>query len=80
MSLAALPSRCAIPVVRSHSEISELFLRAELEEYRSKSRFLYGESMGGAVALLLHMKDPAFWDGAVLVAPMCKVSIYSSSG
>jgi len=30
--------------------------------------------MGGAVALLLHMKDPAFWDGAVLVAPMCKVS------
>jgi acylglycerol lipase len=31
--------------------------------------------MGGAVALLLHRKDPAFWDGAVLVAPMCKVSI-----
>lgn len=47
---------------------------AELEEYRGKSRFLYGESMGGAVALLLHRKDPAFWDGAVLVAPMCKVS------
>ncbi|KAL6850054.1 hypothetical protein ACP4OV_020681 [Aristida adscensionis] len=46
----------------------------ELEEYRSKSRFLYGESMGGAVALLLHRKDPAFWDGAVLVAPMCKIS------
>ncbi|CAM0881087.1 unnamed protein product [Alopecurus aequalis] len=49
------------------------FMR-DLEEYRSKSRFLYGESMGGAVALLLHMKDPAFWDGAVLVAPMCKIS------
>ncbi|KAL6627797.1 hypothetical protein ACP70R_031523 [Stipagrostis hirtigluma subsp. patula] len=47
---------------------------SELEEYRSKSRFLYGESMGGAVALLLHRKDPAFWDGAVLVAPMCKIS------
>ncbi|VAH34450.1 unnamed protein product [Triticum turgidum subsp. durum] len=45
-----------------------------LEEYRSKSRFLYGESMGGAVALLLHRKDPTFWDGAVLVAPMCKIS------
>ena len=44
-----------------------------MEEYRSKSRFLYGESMGGAVALLLHRRDPAFWDGAVLVAPMCKV-------
>ncbi|PON55316.1 Alpha/beta hydrolase fold [Trema orientale] len=44
------------------------------EEYRDKARFLYGESMGGAVALLLHKKDPSFWDGAVLVAPMCKIS------
>lgn len=29
--------------------------------------------MGGAVTLLLHRKDPPFWDGALLVAPMCKV-------
>lgn len=43
------------------------------EEYRNKCRFLYGESMGGAVALLLHKKDPTFWNGAILVAPMCKV-------
>ncbi|URE35161.1 Putative lysophospholipase [Musa troglodytarum] len=43
-------------------------------ENQVKCRFLYGESMGGAVALLLHRKDPAFWDGAVLVAPMCKIS------
>lgn len=43
------------------------------EEYRDKKRFMYGESMGGAVALLIHKKDPAFWHGAVLVAPMCKV-------
>ncbi|KAI4329780.1 hypothetical protein MLD38_028127 [Melastoma candidum] len=42
--------------------------------YRGKCRFLYGESMGGAVALLLHKKDPTFWTGAVLVAPMCKIS------
>ncbi|KAK6941004.1 Serine aminopeptidase, S33 [Dillenia turbinata] len=47
---------------------------AAQEEYRNKSRFLYGESMGGAVALLLHKKDPAFWNGAILVAPMCKIS------
>lgn len=31
--------------------------------------------MGGAVALLLHKKDPTLWNGAVLVAPMCKVTI-----
>ena len=49
--------------------------RAEQEEYRDKGRFLYGESMGGAVALLLHKKDPSFWNGAVLVAPMCKVKL-----
>ncbi|KAG5587710.1 hypothetical protein H5410_048144 [Solanum commersonii] len=42
------------------------------EEYREKTRFLYGESMGGAVALLTHKKDPSFWHGALLVAPMCK--------
>ncbi|CAN6467726.1 unnamed protein product [Victoria cruziana] len=45
-----------------------------MEGYCEKSRFLYGESMGGAVALLLHRKDPSFWNGAVLVAPMCKIS------
>ncbi|KAI3893338.1 hypothetical protein MKW92_017779 [Papaver armeniacum] len=36
--------------------------------------FLYGESMGGAVALLIHKKDPTYWNGAVLVAPICKIS------
>jgi hypothetical protein len=30
--------------------------------------------MGGAVALLLHQKEPLFYHGAVLVAPMCKVN------
>ncbi|KAI3980095.1 hypothetical protein MKX01_013516 [Papaver californicum] len=44
------------------------------EEYKDKARFLYGESMGGAVALLIHKKDPTYWNGAVLVAPMCKIS------
>ncbi|CAL0311098.1 unnamed protein product [Lupinus luteus] len=47
---------------------------SEIPEYKGKAKFLYGESMGGAVALLLHRKDPSFWDGAVLVAPMCKIS------
>ncbi|MFS7968876.1 putative 2-acylglycerol O-acyltransferase [Helianthus anomalus] len=30
--------------------------------------------MGGAVALLIHRKDPTFWHGVILVAPMCKIS------
>jgi alpha-beta hydrolase superfamily lysophospholipase len=37
--------------------------------------FLFGESMGGAVALKAHLKYPDLWDGAVLVAPMCKVCL-----
>lgn len=36
--------------------------------------FLFGESMGGAVALKAHLKEPSMWDGAVLVAPMCKIA------
>ncbi|XP_028799525.1 caffeoylshikimate esterase-like [Neltuma alba] len=29
---------------------------------------------GRAVALLLHRKKPHYWDGAILVAPMCKIA------
>ncbi|OAY38696.1 caffeoylshikimate esterase [Manihot esculenta] len=46
----------------------------EKEENRKKMRYLLGESMGGAVAMLMHRKKPEFWDGAVLVAPMCKIA------
>lgn len=42
-------------------------------ENRGMMKFLLGEAMGGAVALLLHRKTPDFWDGAVLIAPMCKI-------
>lgn len=47
----------------------------ETKENLKKMRILLGESMGGAVALLLHRKKPEYWDGAVLVAPMCKVRV-----
>lgn len=40
---------------------------------KKKAKYLLGESMGGALALLLHRKQPSFWNGAILVAPMCKV-------
>eukprot|EP00245_Coleochaete_scutata_P013628 TRINITY_DN560_c0_g2_i1.p1 TRINITY_DN560_c0_g2~~TRINITY_DN560_c0_g2_i1.p1 ORF type:complete len:346 (-),score=51.01 TRINITY_DN560_c0_g2_i1:837-1730(-) len=44
------------------------------ESYSGKPYFLYGESMGGAVALKIHRKEPRLWDGAILLAPMCKIS------
>ncbi|ERN03396.1 hypothetical protein AMTRI_Chr02g219180 [Amborella trichopoda] len=36
--------------------------------------FLFGESMGGALCLLIHFLEPDRFNGAVLVAPMCKIS------
>lgn len=46
----------------------------ENPEYRGYPSFLFGESMGGAVALKVHLKQPSAWAGAVLVAPMCKIA------
>ncbi|ONI31425.1 hypothetical protein PRUPE_1G312200 [Prunus persica] len=36
--------------------------------------FIMGESMGGAVTLKIHLKEPSKWDGVILVAPMCKIA------
>ncbi|MCO5569474.1 hypothetical protein L7F22_023186 [Adiantum nelumboides] len=46
----------------------------EKEEYQNKTSFLLGESMGGVIALRIHRRQPYCWNGAVLVAPMCKIS------
>ncbi|KAJ0245770.1 Alpha/beta-Hydrolases superfamily protein [Hirschfeldia incana] len=47
---------------------------SEMGDNTKKKKFLMGESMGGAVVLLLHRKKPEFWDGAILIAPMCKIA------
>ncbi|XP_059316954.1 caffeoylshikimate esterase-like isoform X1 [Lycium ferocissimum] len=36
--------------------------------------FIFGQSMGGAIALKALLKEPLQWDGIVLVAPMCKIA------
>jgi acylglycerol lipase len=46
----------------------------ERAEHSQLPCFLYGESMGGAICILLHFKAALAWDGAILVAPMCKLS------
>ncbi|TKV94465.1 hypothetical protein SEVIR_9G296900v4 [Setaria viridis] len=43
-------------------------------EHRGLPSFLFGQSMGGAVALKVHFKQPNEWNGAILVAPMCKIA------
>ncbi|KAG5561536.1 hypothetical protein RHGRI_004544 [Rhododendron griersonianum] len=37
-------------------------------------RFLFGESMGGAICTLIHLRNLEGFDGAILIAPMCKIS------
>jgi len=49
---------------------------AENPELKSLPSFLFGQSMGGAVALKMHLKQPKAWDGAIFVAPMCKVLLF----
>lgn len=43
-------------------------------KFENLPRFLYGESMGGAICLLIHFQQPDYFKGAVLMAPMCKIS------
>ncbi|EYU34400.1 hypothetical protein ABFS82_12G032000 [Erythranthe guttata] len=55
-------------VIEHYSKVKE---NPNLEKLPS---FLFGQSMGGAVALKVHMRQPDSWNGAVLVAPMCKIA------
>ncbi|KAF5728658.1 caffeoylshikimate esterase [Tripterygium wilfordii] len=43
-------------------------------QYHGLPCFLFGESMGGAICLLIHFADPKGFDGAILVAPMYLVA------
>ncbi|KAI4350901.1 hypothetical protein L6164_005306 [Bauhinia variegata] len=44
----------------------------EDKQHQHLPSFLLGVSMGGAVALKVHFKQPTAWDGAALIAPLCK--------
>lgn len=56
-------------------DVIELYSKIkENPEFNSLPSFLFGQSMGGAVALKMHFKQPKAWDGAILVAPMCKIA------
>ncbi|CAI0451046.1 unnamed protein product [Linum tenue] len=43
-------------------------------EFQNLPSFLFGQSMGGAVVLKVHLKQPNAWSGGILVAPMCKIA------
>ncbi|KAF7819878.1 caffeoylshikimate esterase-like [Senna tora] len=53
-------------------DVIEHFSKIKEQEYQHLPSFLLGESMGGAIALKMHFKQPTAWDGAALIAPLCK--------
>lgn len=54
--------------------IEQFSLMKGRPEIRGLPHFIFGQSMGGAIALKALLKAPYEWDGIVLVAPMCKIS------
>ncbi|XP_022772067.1 caffeoylshikimate esterase-like isoform X2 [Durio zibethinus] len=55
-------------VIEQYSKVKEN------PDFRALPNFLFGQSMGGAVALKMHLKQPNAWSGACVVAPMCKIA------
>ncbi|GAB2226593.1 hypothetical protein Droror1_Dr00022404 [Drosera rotundifolia] len=43
-------------------------------ELRGLPFFLFGQSMGGAVAIKVILREPHQWDGVILVSPMCRIA------
>ncbi|KAL9679421.1 hypothetical protein QQ045_017281 [Rhodiola kirilowii] len=55
--------------------VSENYSRIKARpELKGLPRFILGQSMGGAVTIKAHLKQPNAWDGVILVAPMCKIA------
>ncbi|XP_020241012.1 caffeoylshikimate esterase [Asparagus officinalis] len=53
---------------------SVINLNYQQQQQQHLKCFLYGESMGGAICLLIHLLRRVEFSGAVLAAPMCKIS------
>ncbi|XP_059285166.1 caffeoylshikimate esterase [Lycium ferocissimum] len=50
------------------------FIMTQNQEFQDLPKFLYGESMGGAICVLIHLKRPNMFKGGIFIAPMCKIS------
>uniref|UniRef100_A0A7I4BVS2 Serine aminopeptidase S33 domain-containing protein n=1 Tax=Physcomitrium patens TaxID=3218 RepID=A0A7I4BVS2_PHYPA len=49
------------------------FFDPRRDSHKGLPFFLYGESLGGAIALLIHLRQPELWQGVVLNGAMCGI-------
>jgi len=52
------------------------FFDAKREGHKGVPRFLYGESLGGAIAVLIYLRQKEIWSGVLLNGPMCGIGKY----
>jgi acylglycerol lipase len=46
----------------------------ETKEFKVIPNFIYGESLGGAIALMIHFLQPEKWNGMITAAAMGKLT------
>ncbi|CAM6047489.1 unnamed protein product [Sphagnum compactum] len=66
--------KCYIPDIKAIIDDCIEFFDAKRQNHKDLPAFLYGESLGGALALLIHLKQPGIWAGIVINGPMCGIS------
>ncbi|XP_026427244.1 caffeoylshikimate esterase-like [Papaver somniferum] len=67
--------QCHIPDINPVVDDCIDFFDSFREEHcQSLPSFLYGESLGGSIALLIHLRRGRPWDGIVLNGAMCGIS------
>eukprot|EP00249_Psilotum_nudum_P012182 c23626_g1_i1 orf=184-1140(+) len=63
-----------VPDINSVVDDCIVFFDSVREKHSHLPAFMYGESLGGAICLLVHLKQPNVWNGAVLNGAMCGIS------
>lgn len=55
-------------------DVSDYFQEVAAKRFPNQPRFLFGESMGGAIAYMVHGRIGHLFRGVVFGCPMCKIS------
>eukprot|EP00252_Welwitschia_mirabilis_P025497 TRINITY_DN7987_c0_g1_i1.p1 TRINITY_DN7987_c0_g1~~TRINITY_DN7987_c0_g1_i1.p1 ORF type:complete len:339 (+),score=5.45 TRINITY_DN7987_c0_g1_i1:32-1018(+) len=64
--------RCYLGDMPKMASTSLLFFQSKRDSpaFKGLPHFLFGESMGGAITVLMYLQDPDGWDGLMFTAPL----------